>query len=382
MKKSFFSKIIALALAVVVGLFTIGCVETPPPENPYGEIKNIILIIGDGMGVEHISAGEIYEGKKYDFTSWKYVSSNTNSIDILGKQMNITTDSAAGGTALATGNLTTNYSVGKDRLGYDLTTIMDYALAQGKKTGVVTTDYLNGATPAAFTAHANDRNDTADIVNTQITSGVNLLCGRVSSSYDGKQSVVESNGYSYCTDYSQIENSKQGDKAFWMFDMAGVSASVSLAQATAHAIEYLDNEKGFVLMVEEAWIDKYSHDNDINGTVKSVKSLNDTVQTVMDWIGDRKDTAVLVTADHETGGLNASATMQNVTTKIDTLNGSKLYYKWNSEDHTNAKVGLFVYGINPDYSTMSFYKSSHLIKNINVFNVMYELLYNGNAYAQ
>ena len=149
MKKSLFSKIIALALAFVVGLFTIGCAETPPPENTYGEIKNIILIIGDGMGVEHISAGEIYEGKEYDFTNWKYVSSNTNSTDSLGKMFNITTDSAAGGTALATGSLTVNYKVGKDRKGNDLYTILDYAAAQGKKTGIVTTDYITGATPAA-----------------------------------------------------------------------------------------------------------------------------------------------------------------------------------------------------------------------------------------
>jgi alkaline phosphatase len=251
----------------------------------------------------------------------------------------------------------------------------------GKKTGVVTTDYLHGATPSAFSAHAENRNDTATIVDSQIASGVNLLCGSTAQACTDKKSDIESNGYAYCDDFSKIDASKNGDKAYWQFSLFGTSASVNLCDVTTHALDYLDNEKGFVIMIEQANIDKYSHSNDTENMVKCVKNLNDTVETILDWVGDRKDTAIIITADHETGALNVSTPKQTYN-YIDTLDGNKMYYAWGSGDHTNDKVGVFAYGINPDFSSFSYYKSNHLIKNINVFDIMNTLVYDGNAYAK
>lgn len=382
MKKSVFNKIISIASAVIMSLFAFGCTTAvqPAPEQKLGEIKNIIIIIGDGMGMEHIAAGQLYEDKHYGFTDWKFTAVNTDSVDTAGNSF-ITTDSAAGGTALATGTLTVNGYVAKNWKGRDVYTILDYAKAEGKATGVVSTDNIFGATPAAFSGHAMDRGETETIVNSQLSSGVDLLCGSISTACTDKAEAIAENGYTLCTDYSDIENAKNAEKAYWQFDMAGYRASVKLADVTAHAIDFLSkDEDGFVMMVEQAHIDKYSHNNDIEGMVKSMASLNDTVERVLEWIGDRTDTAILITADHETGGLTVTTEDQTLA-DLTTVNGNKMYYAWEHGSHTDSKVGLFVYGINPDYSELSYYKSSHLIKNINVYSIMRGLLDDGLAYA-
>ena len=379
--KSKIIKFVSLILALVASAFVFAsCTPATPPASELGEIKNIVLIIGDGMGIEHITAGQLYEGKEYEFTNWKQTMSNTDSVDSAGKYFK-TTDSAAGGTALATGSLTTNGYVGKNWRGNDVYTILDVAKSVGKKTGVLTTDYLYGATPASFSAHSDSRDNTAVIVDSQLTSGVDLLCGSTASACTEKREQIESNGYTYCDDYSQIEASKNGDKAYWQFGLYGASAAVELCDVTEHALDYLDNDKGFVMMIEQANIDKYSHSNDTEGMVKCVKSLNDTVEAVKAWIGDRKDTAIIITADHETGALNVASTGQTYS-YIETLNGQFMYYYWGSGDHTNDKVGVYVYGINPDFSQYSYYKSNHLIKNINVFDIMNALVYDGSVYAK
>ena len=124
-----------------------------PQGNTSEGIKNIVLIIGDGMGLEHIAAGQLYVGKKFEFTNWQFTNVNTDSISTEGKGP-VLTDSAAAGTALATGKLTVNSYVGKNHLGTNLPTILDNATKLNKSTGVVTTDALHGATPAAFSGHS------------------------------------------------------------------------------------------------------------------------------------------------------------------------------------------------------------------------------------
>ena len=344
------------------------------------KIKNLILIIGDGMGLEHIAAGELFEEKDYAFTNWQFTSSNTDSISTSGIG-GVLTDSAAGGTALATGHLTVNNYIGKDYKGADVTTILDLAKnTYGKSTGVVTTDALYGATPSAFSAHNISRSNYDDILISQLTSGVDLLCGSTDSKCTSKQAQIASAGYAYCDDFSKISSIMPADKTYWQFNLAGTSASVQLKDAAVQACTYLDQDKdGFVLMIEQAHIDKYSHDNDFYGVVSSVKSLNDTVDALLAWLGDRTDTAILITADHETGGLSVST--QNVFAKRYSIR-KDLWYAFSSTGHTNAKVGVFVYGIEPDFSKLSYYGSQHVIKNIDVYNLMADVMQNPDAYRK
>ena len=335
-------------------------------------IKNIVIIIGDGMGIEHITAGEMFCDEDFAFTNWQYVSVNTDSVKTSG-QGPVLTDSAAAGTALATGMLTVNGYIGKDHTGYDVETILDAAKELKKATGVVTTDTLYGATPSAFSAHSISRSDSNTIISSQLESGVDLLCGHIDSKCTSRVDEIEDAGYEYCEDFDYVDESLSADKVYWQFSLGGVDAEVELCDVTVKALDFLDQDKdGFVLMIEQAHIDKYSHNNQFREVAESVSSLNDTVNAVLDWLGDRTDTAVLVTADHETGGLTVSSEKRY--SKVNTDGENDIYYNFSSDDHTNSKVGLFVYAIKVDFSEFEYYTSQHLIKNIDVYNLMFNIL--------
>ncbi len=378
--KKVISRILVVLILISATLFMTSCEVKIINENQTNEsiitsnsnIKNIILIIGDGMGVEHVSAGSLCENKEYAFTNWDYVNVNTDSVNTEGLGP-VKTDSAAAGTALATGKLTVNGYIGKDYEKTDVTTILDEAKLYGKSTGIVTTDKLYGATPAAFSSHSDDRNSRAEIIKSQIKSGVNLLCGAYSSTCASYLDKIQTENYAYCTDYYSIDDTMTSDKAYWQLDLYGIDASIQLKQASLKAISFLNrDEDGFVLIIEQAHIDKYSHNNDFDGMVKSVKSLNDTVEAIIDWIGDRNDTAVLITSDHETGGLTVSKEARYA--KSYEIDNRTIYYNFSTTSHTNSKVGLYTYGINVNYSMFNYYTSDHLIKNINVYDLMCEIL--------
>lgn len=359
-------------------------VETEPETDPEAEpqkIKNLILIIGDGMGLDHIAGGALVYDKEYAFTNWDSVTVNTDSVNSNGYGA-ILTDSAAGGTALATGHLTVNGYIGKNHNGVDVQTILDYAKSLGKSTGVLTTDTLLGATPAAFSAHSRSRNNAQEIANSQIYSGVDLLGGANDSTCKSLVSKITAQGYYYVDEFNDIERAVRKEKTYWQFDMSKTDADVQLEHATYYALKMLSrNDEGFVLILEQAYIDKYSHSNDFENTMHSVNSLNNTVEVILEWMGNRTDTAVLITADHETGGLSVSAQKGAYTKSYVNKSGEVIYYDWSSTNHTKSKVGLFTYGITtPDYSKYSYYGSPFTIKNIDVFNLMKDILDNPEAY--
>jgi len=349
--------------------------EDPPAEPVKHEVKNLILIIGDGMGPEHIAAGQLAEGKVYDFTRWHTTNVNTDSVDKNG-YAGVLTDSAASATALATGTLTYNGYLGIDHKQQTLNTIMDYAKQKGKATGVITTDNLYGATPSGFSAHSANRGDSATITATQITSGVDYLCGlRDDNHYLSRKTAIEAQGYYFSVSPSGLNTTiPEKDKVYLTLDIENsATPSVTLSQVASSALKFLErDEDGFVLVIEQAHIDKYAHSNNIDGVVNSMKSLSATVDTVMEWIGDRTDTAVMITADHETGGLTVStSTMLQAKFR----NGdNSFYYRFTSGDHTDAQVKLFTYGITPDFSTYKYYGANHLIKNTDIFLIMKQTL--------
>lgn len=343
------------------------------------EIKNIIIIIGDGMGIEHIAAGEMFCDEDFAFTNWQYTSVNTDSVKNTGLGP-VLTDSAAAGTALATGTLTVNGYIGKDHKGQDVETILDVAKSLDKATGVVTTDTLFGATPSAFSGHSISRSDSTTIISSQLESDVDLLCGHIDSKCTSRADEIEDAGYDYCDNFNKVDDTLESNKAYWQFSLGGVDADVELCDVTVKALEFLDQDNdGFVLMVEQAHVDKYSHDNKFKEAAQSVLSLNDTVDAILEWLGDRTDTAILVTADHETGGLSVS--LENRYSKVNKDGENNIYYNWSTGDHTNSKVGLFVYGISVDFSEFEYYGSQHLIKNIDVFNLMYNVLDDPDEYS-
>jgi alkaline phosphatase len=366
--KKFFALLLSIALVFSSTFVFSGCSNK--------HVKNIILIIGDGMGYEHIYGGELCKGSSFAFRSWNSVNVNTDSLTSL-KSIGVPTDSAASSTALATGTLTLNGYVGKDDNANDLKTILDYASEKGKSTGIVTTDTLLGATPSGFSAHAITRGNEGGIFDTQVTSGINLLCGSIYDycTTDARKQQISDNGYTFCDDFSQVDNTLDKEKAYWQFDLAETKATVKLYEVATKALDFLSRDNdGFVLMIEQAHVDKYAHSNNFNGMQACVRDLDKTVDTVYAWAKNRNDTAILVTADHETGGLKIGASESGSGLHV-TDNDKIIRFRWSTTSHTNRDVGLFTYGFHVNFAAQPYYKNRTRIKNINIFNIMKDLVF-------
>lgn len=333
------------------------------------KVKNVVLIVGDGMGLEHVAAGQLASGVDFRFTRWSSATVNTDCLDSATNAATKTTDSAAAATALACGQLTYKRYVGKDANGNDLQTIFDVAMQQGMKTGYVTTDKPYGATPSCFSAHSLDRGNTNEILSSQLQSGLNLMCAARSESFHSMQEQMTQNGYVYCNNYENRNNLQQSEKAVCLWDLEGYGESVKLCDATTFALDFLDNDNGFVLMIEQAHVDKNSHDNNFDGMVSAVNSLNDTVEAVLEWVGNRNDTAILITADHETGDLSVSANAM-LPNSYETASGSTIYYKWTQASHSDTDVGLFCYGFDVNFARLPYFGSQRIVKNTDVFVIM------------
>lgn len=342
-----------------------------------GDVKNIILVIGDGMGLGHITAGEAAFSEQFIFTDWQSISVNTDSLNASKEAVSLT-DSAAAATAMATGTLTQNGRVAADSDGAACKTILDIAKEVGKRTGIVTTDYLYGATPAAFSAHALDRNDTSTILSSQLTSGIDLLCGAASTTAL-PEAEITSAAYTYCSDLASARTNLSADRLYCTLKMEGYTdisdSPTFLCDAVQFAMEYLNNEQGYVLIVEQAHIDKFSHANDISGVVSSVNSIHKTVKVITEQIGMQNDTAIFLTSDHESGGLAVSQD-QLLAHAYMAENGIAFYYQFTSDNHTNQNVMLFLYGVHFDYSALPYYHSDLQIKNTDIFVMMKQLIEN------
>ncbi len=346
------------------------------------QIKNVIYMIGDGMGLEHIAAGEIAYNKEYRFKDWQFATSNTDSLSD-SNGVTAVTDSAASGTALATGVITKNQYVGRDKDKNNLVTILDQAKALGKKTGVITTDDLHGATPGAFSAHADDRDDTMDILNSQVQAGIDLLLGHEGSGDTVgvdklSTETIEQNGYKHCRTIADMRANMNASKLYCTVKISGAYsdyANAALSMVTPVALDFLDNENGFVVMIEQAHIDKNAHNKAMDNVLKAVDELNNTVEAIFEWMGDRTDTAILITADHETGDLSISKT--NTLPNSTSINGGPtLYYYFNSGSHTNSTVGLFIYGADVNVEKHSYFNNSYNVKNSDIYKIAYSLMNN------
>ena len=350
----------------------IDCAETA------GNIKNVILIIGDGMGEAQLDAGELLGGLDFPFRDelTKFYS-ETNSLGSGGEASEVT-DSAASATAMATGYLTANKYVGMNQGMQELSTILDLAREYNKSTGVVTTDYLSGATPSGFTAHTNNRNLGNKIIQSQINSEVDLLIGQYNDLYDDYRSQIEKN-YACFAEYDPegILADKTRDALCHFEIETEAEGAVKLADAASVAIEYLSaDEDGFVLMIEQAHIDKFCSDKDINAAARAAVSLAETVALALEYAKSVGNTAVIVTADHETCGLRISADSELYGKKETAPSGAQVSYEFTDTYHTSTPVPVFVFGFVPHPENCPTYKSQERIKNNEIFSFLQDLVVN------
>lgn len=336
--------------------------------------KNIILLIGDGMGRNHVHAGEVYKESKLAMQNFPYsVHVETCSYDAE------VTDSAAGATAMATGKRTNNGCVALDPVTEEpLETIVDIAASLGKRTGVITTDALTGATPMGFSSHSTSRNSLGDLFNGIKSSNVNLFIGNNSSDFSGEINFMNA-GYKKINQPANISDST-AEKIYGVYNILSTEESMFASKGfysfdwiVAEVLEYLSqDEDGFFLMAEGGLIDKKSHSNEFQMMLMELLSFDNMVKAVVNWAENRDDTVVIVTADHETGGLQLAEgiTKKNMFYGTSFANGG--YYQWSSGEHTSDDVYCFINGANIDFSQYSF-GSQDRIKNTDIFYIMKSL---------
>jgi len=294
--------------------------------------KYVLYMIGDGMGAAHRQVAEYYaQHEKHD----KNYHLSINSLPVSGiittqSANTLVTDSAAAGTALATGMKTNNGMIAVTPEGKPLRTLVEAAEDQGKATGLVTTTRITHATPAVFASHNPNRNDENAIAADFLDSGVDVFLGggwRYFTKVDGKTKrtdnrdlVQEFKKEGYKTFISETSTGdfrkympSAGDKVLGLFTSSHLPYAIdridtktpSLAELTSKAINLLSKDKdGFFLMVEGGRIDHASHANDIAGSINDTLAFDAAVAQALKFYDQHKEETLLVVAsDHETGGM-------------------------------------------------------------------------------
>lgn len=307
-----------------------------------GRIRNVIFLIGDGMGLSQITAAA-YANCGLTLMNFNYIGLQRN--NALGA---FTTDSAAGGSALATGERHANRHISMTEQGEAVPSLSDWFRGKGLPVGVVTLGNAVDATPTAFYGHSVERDNADELTRCLLDTPVDLLCGsgirQFTERGDGIDLIGElSKSYRFVRSIDEI-NAAEGrvvciDER--MDEAAEESNLGLLAEATRAAIDKLQErgDKGFFLMVEGAKIDYAGHSRCLPGSVIEMLSFDLAVAEALKFADENGQTLVVVTADHETGGL--------VLLDGDEQSG-RIMGAYTTDDHTPAMLPVFAYGPGAD----------------------------------
>ena len=339
--------------------------------------KNVIYLIGDGMGFGAVTSLLLSEDEPTGFEMAPVIGlSETCSAN------NYVTDSAAGGTALATGTRTNNGYVGADPNGEQLTSVLRKAQTYGKKTGIVVNTTLTEATPGAFYAGVTSRYKVFDIAKQFTESEVDVAIGggldhfiNRPDSLDLTATLIEK-GYDVYLNWETVlktdsdkfvgilplydlhrreENNgtasaAEGQEVCLAAQLAAMNEDVNtthlseptvyLEKATSKALDVLsrNNKDGFFLMIESAIIDGYGHNNDSDGMIVEMKEFAGTLNKMIEYVNQHPETLLIVTADHETGG---TGVYYNGHTPG---NEGPVKLNFSTKGHTGTVVPIFAYG--------------------------------------
>ncbi|WP_321479913.1 alkaline phosphatase [uncultured Bacteroides sp.] len=310
---------------------------TPPKGH---KIKNVILMIGDGMSLMHVySAWTANRGKLW-LDNCQYVGlSKTYCANKL------ITDSGAGGTALSSGYKTNYHSVGVDTNGKPLKSLCTLAQEKGKSSGIAVTCRLWDATPADFCCHNVDRDKEMDIVADYVNCGIDYAFGGGAAYFENRPDgrdlfkELQSKGYQTPRTWADVEKIKSGKVFAIPYSKDTPVPAVRgdlLARASIKGLDLLNqNKKGFFMMIEGSQLDDYGHSNDLDMLMQETHDFDKTIGEVMKWAAKDGETLVVVTADHETGGL----------TLVDgNLKKGEIVCKFSTHEHSGVMVPVYAFG--------------------------------------
>lgn len=279
--------------------------------------KNIIMIVGDGMGPAYTTAYRYFNDnpdtaviEQTVFDRHLVGSSSTYPARVSG----YVTDSAAGATALATGTKSYNGAIGVDVNKKPVESVLVWAKKQGKKTGMVVTSQINHATPASYLAHNESRHNYDEIADSYLAAHENidvLLGGGWQYFIREDKNLVEAfkaEGFSYIDNYQQLATIPNNKKVLGLFADKGLPWALDdsnkhrLSAMVKPAISQLENKNGFFMLIEASQVDWGGHSNDIAVAMAEMDDLAKTLEYLEGYVEKNPDTLVILTADHSTGG--------------------------------------------------------------------------------
>ncbi|MBP3289879.1 MAG: alkaline phosphatase [Alistipes sp.] len=345
MKKS----ILFLAMAFAC----VACCDSQSCKTEDAEVKNLIYMIGDGMGLAHVSMLQV-EGK---YAPTAFDRAENIALMTTYSSNNRVTDSAAAGTALASGYKTNNRMLGMTPDSVAVESMMEKAIRAGKSTGLAYTCYLQHATPGAFYAHSDHRDSVRVITADFLKSNIDVALGGGRAMVDryfakeGKNYLDElaALGYQVAHTPEEMAQVTQGKLLglFADYNMPKMAEGRGdyLLKATNKALEILSNnvaaeqKSGFMLMVEGSKIDYRAHDNDTEGILAEVRDFEKCVAAAMDFADKNPGTLVVVCADHETGGVALASNKADFK-----LSESGIKYTYGTRGHSGTMVPIYLYG--------------------------------------
>ena len=329
--------LLTLALSMVLSLAVL-CAQTP---------KNIIYLIGDGMSIASVSMMQLVN--KYEPTIFDRAENvalqKSYSAD------NRVTDSAASGTALASGVKTNNTYLGVLPDGTAVESLMEVAQRQGMATGVIVTTYLQHATPAAFYAHVPSRHEYALISEQLLDSKLDVVIGGGMTffterygSREAAEAAIAAAGFTLATDFDSVEAASSDARLLALLadKEVGENSGDYLADATRKALDLLEargGDEGFVLMVEGSLIDGMGHGNDAVAQQREMAGFMQAIEAAVEYAATHGDTLVVVTADHGTGGLTLVSANADFT-----LAEQGVEFRWTTGGHSGEMIPIYLYG--------------------------------------
>lgn len=326
--------------------YEIVSVASPAPD---AEIRNVIFMIGDGMGLEQVSCAWTLNHGKLNLDNMPYIG-----ISRTYSNSDLITDSAAGGTALAVGQKTDNGFVGSGPDGEPLYSMLVKAAGLGKKTGVAVTCHFADATPSDFCCHDDYRYHYDAIIADYAECGVDYLAGGGRDYFgpkreDGRDIVAEmkDKGYNYAATEEELMAAPLPVLGLFSDDNLPVAGERGdlFRKMVARGIETLSEaagDKGFVMMIEGSCIDDWLHENDIEKAMEELLDFDRTLGDVLQWAAADGHTLVVVTADHATGAL----TLQD-----GDLEKGSIGVAFGNQSHNGIAVPVYAWGPGSQYFT-------------------------------
>lgn len=302
------SAVSAIALGTITAGSNLPILDAKGNQNNNRKVENVIFMVPDGFSASYATNYRWYKGEETALDSILVGMHRTYSAN------SEITDSAAAGTAFATGVKTNNGMISTSPDGKELKTILEAMEEKGKSSGLVATSTITHATPAVFASHVASRSDESAIAPQLIDNDVDVIMGGGKKYFpDSLINEAKKDGYQYISSKGDLKRAERSDKLIGLFADSGMAPELdrettnepSLQEMTETALKVLNKDKdGFFLMVEGSQIDWAGHDHDAAWAMKDSEAFEKALESVLEFAKKDKNTLVVVAGDHDTGGMS------------------------------------------------------------------------------